>query len=310
MGFFGGGAVVKGTATTVDVRANKTFESAQQSGVATGALADNGNGTTITPTTTNQTVVAGIWDTANTVEGDANLVTGNIKSGVSIFGVAGDTNVVDTSAATAAAGDVRTGKTAFVAGAEVTGSLAEVAGGNTVTPTTTAQTAIAAATIADAAIGVAGDSNLLAANIKSGVSIFGVAGTFSGPAVQQSTGSAVAASTAGTFTASVGSSTTLYDLVVPVPSGASKILAVIVTAWLGGGINNIGEVAVFTPTGIETGAGSPSSTGILGGGVLSSTTNANYFRAEAGGNLSLTTTSIVVPVEQASTTYYYTVVYQ
>lgn len=223
MGFFGGGAVVKGTATTVDVRANKTFESAQQSGVATGALADNGNGTTITPTTTNQTVVAGIWDTANTVEGDANLVTGNIKSGVSIFGVAG---------------------------------------------------------------------------------------TFSGPAVQQSTGSAVAASTAGTFTASVGSSTTLYDLVVPVPSGASKILAVIVTAWLGGGINNIGEVAVFTPTGIETGAGSPSSTGILGGGVLSSTTNANYFRAEAGGNLSLTTTSIVVPVEQASTTYYYTVVYQ
>lgn len=49
---------------------------------------------TITPGTTQQTAVAsGRYTTgAVTVKGDANLVAGNIKSGVSIFGVAGSAN--------------------------------------------------------------------------------------------------------------------------------------------------------------------------------------------------------------------------
>lgn len=45
---------------------------------------------TITPGTSNQTIASGTYLTgAQTISGDANLVAGNIKSGVSIFGVSG-----------------------------------------------------------------------------------------------------------------------------------------------------------------------------------------------------------------------------
>lgn len=45
---------------------------------------------TITPTTSDQTIAAGKFLTgAQTIEGDANLVASNIKSGVTIFGVSG-----------------------------------------------------------------------------------------------------------------------------------------------------------------------------------------------------------------------------
>ena len=46
--------------------------------------------TTYTPNTADQTIAAGTYCSgAQTIKGDANLVAGNIKSGVSIFGVAG-----------------------------------------------------------------------------------------------------------------------------------------------------------------------------------------------------------------------------
>ena len=46
--------------------------------------------TTYTPTTSNQTIASGTYlSGTQTIKGDANLVAGNIKSGVSIFGVNG-----------------------------------------------------------------------------------------------------------------------------------------------------------------------------------------------------------------------------
>ena len=53
-------------------------------------------------------------------------------------------------------------------------------GAKTVTPGTTAQTAVASGRYTTGAVQVAGDANLVPENIAEGVSIFGVAGTHSG----------------------------------------------------------------------------------------------------------------------------------
>ncbi|GAH52789.1 unnamed protein product, partial [marine sediment metagenome] len=65
---------------------------------------------------------------ANLTAVDAQLVTGSIKYGVTIFGVAGHTNVRDSSDATATATRVRSGYTFYAGGgARKTGTLATVA---------------------------------------------------------------------------------------------------------------------------------------------------------------------------------------
>lgn len=56
--------------------------------------------------------------------------------------------------------------------------------GKTVTPGTSRQTAVASGRLTTGAVYVAGDTNLVAANIKSGVSIFGVAGSYAGRSVR------------------------------------------------------------------------------------------------------------------------------
>ena len=53
-------------------------------------------------------------------------VSGNIKSGGTVLGISGKSSVVDTSDATAAAGTIVSGKTAYVNVAKVIGSLTTV----------------------------------------------------------------------------------------------------------------------------------------------------------------------------------------
>ena len=78
------------------------------------------------------------------------------------------------------ASDLRSGKQLVGAdGSIVTGTMPETAG-KTVTPTTTAQTAVASGRYVTGDVVVSGDANLKAENIAEGVSIFGVAGTHSG----------------------------------------------------------------------------------------------------------------------------------
>lgn len=87
--------------------------------------------TEYTPGTSDQTITSGQYlNGAQTIKGDANLVTGNIKSGVSIFGVSGSyagsggsSGGLDTSDATATAGDIVSGKTAYVNAEKITGTL-------------------------------------------------------------------------------------------------------------------------------------------------------------------------------------------
>ena len=67
-----------------------TSGTAGNSAVSLTASVTTKGATTYTPTTSNQSIASGTYLTgAQTISGDANLVAGNIKSGVSIFGVAG-----------------------------------------------------------------------------------------------------------------------------------------------------------------------------------------------------------------------------
>ncbi len=108
---------------------------------------------------------------------DADLIASNIKSGVNLFGVDGDGNVVNTSSGDAAAGDILSGKIAWVDGTEITGSAA--AGANVAGSNGSLVFNIPDGLYSGTKTCTAADSNLTAGNIKSGVAIFGVTGNYS-----------------------------------------------------------------------------------------------------------------------------------
>ena len=317
---------------------------------------------TITPGTADKTIASGKYLTGKqTVKGDANLVSGNIKSGVSIFGVSGSyegSGGIDTSDATATADDIAEGKTAYINGEKITGTLSEevysvssiqpadsfsfkdgtstfgqmeqyqlvyhikpfskrsivnenysldvgvrasslgnatavdVVSGKTFTSTAglkvtgtmpskvaetytpgTADQTIAAGQYLSGAQTIKGDANLLAKNIRNGVSIFGVAGSYEGSS-GGSSGRTLVSKSGTTQTAS-------FD------TGLSEIVAIVLKRSVDStGLANASFVPLLA-TGTATGC---SSYNTYMKNYATSTSVSNYCNVE-GGTFHWTTTN-------------------
>lgn len=111
------------TAAAGDVLASKYFYTSggtkTQGSIATKTSSD------LTASTLTVTAPAGYYaSAASKTLSDASLVSGNIKSGATIFGVSGAANVIDTTLASGAAGaaNIISGYSAYVNGAKVDGS--------------------------------------------------------------------------------------------------------------------------------------------------------------------------------------------
>lgn len=114
------------TAAAAHILTGKTAHSA--TGPATGSMPNNGAAAgTINTKDGRYTIQAGYHNGAGTVIIDAaeqaKLISGNIKAGVTVLGVSGSSSVVETKDGTAAAGEIIKGKTAFVNGSKLTGTL-------------------------------------------------------------------------------------------------------------------------------------------------------------------------------------------
>jgi Protein of unknown function (DUF1566) len=159
-----------GDAIEEDVLEGVTFSSEKGEGLL-GTMPNVGR-QDIVPGGTAQGIMEGYHDGTGAVSGDGDLISGNIKHTVDIFGVAG-TLIEASGSATDA--QVLSGVTYSNATGASTGTMPNNGAGGTITPGTSDQTV--AAGYWSSTNTVSGDAALAAGNIISGATIFGVSGS-------------------------------------------------------------------------------------------------------------------------------------
>lgn len=197
-------------------------------GVVSQSVATKG-AQTYTPGTAAQTIASGQYLTGTqTIAGDADLISANIKSGVNIFGVAGKASVVDTADATIVAGDVLSGKTGYKDGAKITGSMTNRGAVTNTITTQGGSYTIPSGYHSGSGKVTASFSNLSAGNVKKGVNVGGVVGTlremgdidtFDFTYLSSSSGSSI---NGGTQYVSSGHTTTAFLFMIK-PNGSGTI---------------------------------------------------------------------------------------
>ena len=118
------------TVTAGDVKQGVTFHGANGAGTGSMTKYENGaDSADISTAAGTVTISAGYHDGNGSVGIDAaeraKIVSGNIKNGVTILGVSGKSTVVDTEISSdgASAGQILSGKKAYVNGSMITGSM-------------------------------------------------------------------------------------------------------------------------------------------------------------------------------------------
>ena len=166
----------------------------------TGTMTNQGTVTgSISSKTASYTIPAGYHNGSGKVSIDSTeqskIIASNIKSGVSILGVTGtctaSSSGTDTSDATASAANILSGQTAYIKGSKVTGTMT-----NNGAVTGTISTKAGSYTIptgyhsgsGKVSISATEQNKIIASNIKLGVSILGVTGTYTGESSSGSSG--------------------------------------------------------------------------------------------------------------------------
>lgn len=188
---------------------------------------------TVTPGTADQTVSpdSGYQGLSSvTVEGDADLVAGNIKNGVSIFGVTGSyggstPSLQSKSVSPSTSQQVVSPDSGYDGLSQVTVAAIQTQT-KSCTPSASQQAITPDSGKFLTQVTVAGDSDLIASNIKSGVDIFGITGSYApqnvpinGSLIEVSCSSNIDAVTAtvngNTYTATLNTSTHKAYVVIP-----------------------------------------------------------------------------------------------
>lgn len=127
-------ASAEGDAIAANVLAGKKFSNDDDTGII-GTMPSKA-AATITPGIKNQIIGAEQYLAgAQTIIGDPNLISNNIRANKSIFGVQGKTSVVDTEDATVTSGQMLLNATAYKNGGKITGSIIDRSAENWHQPT-------------------------------------------------------------------------------------------------------------------------------------------------------------------------------